>query len=380
MPEYPFNESEETMQGRYKPLDVFRGFTVAGMILVNNPGSWSHVYPLLGHAHWNGCTFADLVFPFFLFMVGMSIFLAYQKRGFELNRTNTTKILKRTLVIFLLGMGLAAFPFFRGWDYYTRFRFMGVLQRIALAYGGGALLCLSLNRKQLIGLVALILVGYWAMLGYYGPDPFSLEHNLVLTVDKAVFGEAHLWRGTGIPFDPEGLLSTLPSIATVIIGFLVASFLIKSDHPLDVKKMVASGLVLILIGWVWGLAFPINKSIWTSSFVIFTAGFALIVLAVFILAMARWGNDREFFHFFEVYGVNPLAAFVGSGLLAKMMYMIKFTMDDGTRKSISSLLFHSVYEPIMGAGPGSLAFALTHVFFWYLVLRFMYHRKWFLKV
>ena len=368
------------MKGRYLPLDVFRGFTVAGMILVNNPGSWDHVLPLLGHAKWHGCTFADLVFPFFLFMVGMSIFLAFDKRGMEMNRANTSKILKRTVIIFLLGMGLAAFPFFRGWEYYERFRIMGVLQRIALAYGGGAFLSLTLKKNQILIITGVLLLGYWALLFFGGGTlPYSLENNLVLAVDKAILGEAHLWRGTGIPFDPEGLLSTLPSIATVLIGFLMGSRMLIKDQSLDVKKMLQSGLILILAGWLWGLVFPINKQLWTSSFVLFTAGFALIFLSAFISAMKKWGENRECFHFFEVYGVNPLAAFVGSGLLAKMMYMIKFHVN-GEKKSITWLAYNHIYEPVFGADLGSFAFALSHVIFWYLVLRFMYHKKWFLKI
>jgi len=366
------------MKGRYVPLDVFRGFTVAGMILVNNPGSWSHVYPLLGHAKWHGCTFADLVFPFFLFMVGMSIFLAFSKRGIQLNKSNIRKILKRTAIIFVLGLLLAAFPFFRGWDYYERFRIMGVLQRIALAYGGGAFLCLALKRKQLMLVTALILLSYWGLLLLGGPAPFALESNMVLKFDTAVLGEAHLWRGTGIPFDPEGLLSTLPSIATVLLGFLSASVLIEKESPVNLKRMLSIGFLLLLIGWAWGWVFPINKQLWTSSFVLFTAGFALLFLSVFIVLMKKWG-DSEFFHLFEVYGVNPLVAFVGSGLLAKTMYMVKFTFDE-SKMSISSYLFKTLYEPLLGADLGSLAFALSHVLFWYVVLRLMYKKKMFVKV
>ncbi len=283
-------------------MDVFRGFTVAGMILVNNPGSWAHVYPMFRHAKWHGCTFADLVFPFFLFMVGMSIFLAFSKRGLQLTPENTRKILYRTCMIFLLGMALAAFPFFRGFDYYSRFRVMGVLQRIALAYGAGAFLCLALKKKQLYILSGALLLGYWGLLYLGSAQPYDLETNLVLKIDKLILGEAHLWRGNGIPFDPEGLLSTLPSIVTVLLGFLAASTLINRDATLQLKKMLAIGLTLILSGWIWGLFFPINKQLWTSSFVLFTAGFALVFLLCFILAMQKW-EKLELFHLFEVYGV-----------------------------------------------------------------------------
>lgn len=367
------------MKGRYLPLDVFRGFTVAGMILVNNPGSWSHVWPPFAHAKWHGVTFADLVFPFFLFMVGMSIFLAFRKRGFELTKQNVQKISKRTVIIFLLGMAIAAFPFFRGWDYYERFRIMGVLQRIALAYGAGALLCLAFKRNTLIWITGGILLGYWALLASWGEQPYSLEGNLALVVDKAILGEAHLWRGTGIPFDPEGLLSTLPSICSVLLGFLVASKLLAAGRDMKKREFVLTGCVLVLVGWVWGLVFPLNKQIWTSSFVIFTAGFALLFLACFILAMQKWGERRFVFHFFEVYGVNPLVAFVGSGLLAKMMYMIKLPIGEKA-VSITSFLYNQAYRPLFGADFGSFLFALSHVVFWFVVLWWMYRKKWFVKV
>jgi Uncharacterized conserved protein len=201
--------------GRLVSLDIFRGLTVAFMIIVNDPGSWQYVYPPLRHSEWNGCTPTDLVYPFFLFIVGMSMYFSLKKYGNELNGSSIFRIFRRTATIFAIGLFLTIFPYF-GMDF-SKLRIMGVLQRIALAYGIGSLICLSVRKNYLWIVVTIMLLAYWELLVLFGGnEPFSLQGNFVLKADLAILGKNHLYTGFGIPFEPEGLLSTIPAIGTVI--------------------------------------------------------------------------------------------------------------------------------------------------------------------
>jgi predicted acyltransferase len=213
---------------RYLALDVFRGMTIATMILVNNPGSWSHIYAPLRHSEWHGCTPTDLVFPFFLFIVGVSMFFSFAKYGSTLNSKSLFKVVKRTALIFVIGLFLNSFPQWQA-DY-SKLRIMGVLQRIALAYGIGSVIVLSLNKRWLPYIALLILFVYWGILYFFGgSDPYSLTGNIAPEFDSLVLGKAHLYSGFGLPFDPEGLLSTIPAIATVIIGFLAGDLISRTE-------------------------------------------------------------------------------------------------------------------------------------------------------
>ena len=213
---------------RLVALDIFRGITIASMILVNTPGSWSHVYPPLLHASWHGFTPTDLVFPFFLFAVGAAMSFSLGK--YKGDKSDVVKkILSRTALIFLIGLLLKMFPFYQfnkgSFIDFSTLRIMGVLQRIALAYGIAAFMCFFLSPKKLLGGAGILLVGYWGILLIFGGnDPFSLEQNAALKFDLLVLGEQHLYGGFGIPFDPEGLLSTLPAVVSVIIGFMAKVF------------------------------------------------------------------------------------------------------------------------------------------------------------
>ena len=216
-------------QKRFVSLDVFRGMTIALMILVNTPGTWAHVYAPLRHAKWHGCTLTDLVFPFFLFIVGTAMRFSFRKYDFILSTALTRKILRRVFIIFLCGFFLSAFPFIsQDWDW-SHFRIMGVLQRIGLAYGCAAFLVLVLHRNQIIKVSGIILLTYWFLLLFFGwingVEPYGLEFNLPRMVDLAILGNSHLYRGAGIPFDPEGLLSTIPAVVTVLIGYLTGTML-----------------------------------------------------------------------------------------------------------------------------------------------------------
>ena len=259
---------------RLVSLDIFRGLTVAFMIIVNTPGSWNYVYPPLRHAKWHGCTPTDLVFPFFLFIVGVSMWYSLKKYVHEINSGSILRIFRRMLTIFAIGLLLAIFPYF-GRDYST-LRIMGVLQRIALAYGIGALLCLTIKRDFLWIMVAVILLLYLALLAFLGgADPYSLEGNLTLKIDPVIIGINHIYKGFGIPFDPEGLLSTIPAVGTVIIGYYTGELIGKgSASGKTVLKLLLFGAAAAGLGLLWSMVFPINKPLWTSSYVLYSAGLA----------------------------------------------------------------------------------------------------------
>jgi predicted acyltransferase len=364
---------------RLVSLDVLRGITVSLMILVNTPGSWSYVYGPLRHAEWNGCTLTDLVFPFFLFIVGVSIWFSFSKYQVKASKLLVNKVLERTAVIFLLGFLLNLFPFFD----FGNVRVMGVLQRIALAYGAGALLCLFFKRNTLIFILSLVLVGYWALL-YFGGDsnPYALEDNLVRKLDLFLFGPHHIYGGFGIPFDPEGLLSTIPAIGTVIIGYLIGSIVgEKQSFLFKIKRLLVLGVVLICLGKLWSVVFPINKALWTSSYVLYTAGFATLLLA-FLIFIIDFKGFKYWFKPFVHFGTNPLFIFVFSGLYVKTIsYLVKIPMSSqGDEISGYKYLFENVFSVIAGNMNGSLLFAVTHVIMFWFVCFMLYKNKIFVKI
>jgi len=359
-------------------LDVLRGITIASMILVNTPGSWSYVYWPLLHAKWHGFTPTDAVFPFFLFIVGVSIHFAFKNFRSSEHKKAIKKIVKRTFIIFAIGLFLNLFPKFN----FETVRYFGVLQRIAIAYGVSATLCLFFKKRMLTYITVLILVSYWAILYFFVPEnPFGPQTNLVGKIDLYLFGPNHIWKGLGFPFDPEGLLSTMPAIATVLIGALTGSFLSEfSNITVKIKTLLSYGFGLVLLGYIWGLVFPINKSLWSSTFVCFSAGWAMIVLAflIWIIDQKKYTAwSKPFIHF----GTNPLFIFVFSGLYAKtMIYLVKISNSQGQTTSAFSYIYKNIFVPIAGNMNGSLLFAITHiVFFWSLV--YLLHRnKIFIKI
>ncbi|UYQ92416.1 heparan-alpha-glucosaminide N-acetyltransferase domain-containing protein [Chitinophaga horti] len=350
---------------RFLSLDVFRGLTVACMILVNTPGSWAHIYAPLGHAKWHGWTPTDLVFPFFLFAVGNAMSFALKKYDAPL-----AKIFKRTALIFLIGLLLNWFPFV-AWSgdelvfkSLAKLRIMGVLQRIALCYGLAALIIYYFKPKGAIIASVLLLLGYWGLLLTCGQgDPYSLEGNAGLFIDKAILGENHMYRGEGVPFDPEGLLSTLPAIVNVICGYLAGDYIQrKGKNTGTVIRLALAGLVFVALAYVWNSWFPINKKIWTSSYVLLSAGLAAVILSIFIylVEIVQW---KRGWYFFEVFGKNPLFIFVMSGVLVKIYGLIR--PEPG--KGFYSWFYETVFRPLAGELNGSLLFALFHVgLFWLL--------------
>ncbi|HEX2969179.1 MAG TPA: heparan-alpha-glucosaminide N-acetyltransferase domain-containing protein [Bacteroidales bacterium] len=361
-------------------LDIFRGMTVAFMIIVNTPGSWSFVYPPLRHAEWHGCTPTDLVFPSFLFIVGVSLWFSMQKYGQEINSGSVLRILRRAVTIFLTGLFLTIFPYFINRDY-SQLRIMGVLQRIALAYFIGALICLAVRRQYHWIVLLAILLGYWAvMLLSGGDDPFSLEYNLARKVDISILGAGHLYKGFGTPFDPEGLLSTLTASCNVIIGYYAGSIIGKnSPKAADALRLLLIGLAGIGAGLLWSVFFPLNKPLWTSSYVLYTSGIAMGVFAVIFLitdvaGFSVWGG------FFNVFGKNALFAFFLSGIWTKtMLYVVK--LQSGEEKiSLYNWIYQKICVPVAGNLNGSLMFAFLQLLIIWSFAFFLYRKKIFIKL
>ena len=375
-----------TQPRRIYSIDVFRGMTIALMILVNNPGSWEHVYGPLLHAKWHGCTLTDLVFPFFLFIVGASMRFAFIKWHYFPSNKFYKHIFWRSFSIFMAGFLLNAFPFIQqDWDW-SSLRIMGVLQRIALAYGFSALLIIRFDFKKLFQILTTILIFYWGLLWLGATDdPYSLTKNLARKIDLWALGASHLYHGfqdtTGnkVAFDPEGLLNTLPSIGTVIIGYLMGGMLHTTKNYTDcTKRMSIFGIALVVLGWIWGYIFPINKALWTSSYVLFTGGIGTLVLAglTYLIDIKNW---KKPFWLFEVFGTNSIFLFVMSGLWAKTIIRIKMIYQ-GESVSAYNYFYQSIFVPFAGNLNGSLLFALTHVVGFWLILYWMYRKKIHIKL
>jgi predicted acyltransferase len=370
---------------RLLALDAFRGLTVAGMLLVNNPGSWSAIYAPLEHAPWHGWTPTDLIFPFFLFIVGITT---------ELSKKEPKQILRRGLLIILFGLLLNAFPFFwwgkiAGVDdptflqrvvyRFEHLRFAGVLQRIGLVYLFAGFIALKATKRQIVFIIAAILAGYWALLHFGGPlEP--PEKTFAAQVDRAVLGENHIWVSSKT-WDPEGPLSTLPAIATALLGVLAAGLIAEKSRPLPerVANLFGIGALGMLAGWFWGGLFPINKNLWTSSYVLFTAGFASIALATCLWLIDVHGK-RAWAKPFVIYGMNPMVAFVGSGIMARLIGSLLKVDYEGKRISLQAASYKLLFERYFTPELGSLLWALCFVGFWLAILWLLYRRNIFLKV
>lgn len=366
--------SRDLKPARYYALDALRGLTIAMMILVNTAGSWEHIYAPLEHADWNGFTPTDLVFPFFLFVVGSAMFFSFAKNGFEWSNAQGIKILRRTAIIFVIGLIFNAVLMQNA---LVDIRIMGVLQRIALAYAIAAVLVLCVNRTTIYIISVAILLGYWAMLYLGGgADPYALQTNLVTHFDAYVLGSKHLWMGKGIPFDPEGLLSTLPSIVNVLIGFEVTRYIAaQQDKFRSVLVLTGFGSAALVAGLIWNIWMPINKSLWTSSFVVYTAGYFMIILALFIWLIDVKGWDSLAKPLY-IYGANPLFIYVLAAFWAHAYGLIPVAGEAGNLYDAMYLALAKFMSPLNA----SLVFALIHVALFWLISLFLYKKKIFIKV
>jgi predicted acyltransferase len=378
MSKSPSNNS--TTSDRLVSLDVFRGITIAGMVLVNNPGTWSNIYWPLEHAEWHGWTPTDLVFPFFVFIVGVAIPLAFGRRTESggSNRDLYLKIIRRTLIIFALGMFLNGFPYF----HLSTIRIPGVLQRLAVCYLFASLIFLKTKvRTQIIVTLALLVIYCLLMTRLHAPGfatgDLSKEGSLASFVDRVIFGP-HIWK-QGKVYDPEGLLSTIPAIATALIGVLTGQLLRTSKSQYEkVTKLFVAGACCVVIGWCWNPFFPINKALWTSSYVFFTAGLALQFLAlcywlIDIKKIQRWAKP------FIVFGVNAIALYVGTGLMARLMGLIKLPWGSETI-SLQGWIFQKLFLPWASPTNASLAYAIAFVLLWLGLMWILYSRKIFIKI
>lgn len=383
---------EETSPNRLLSLDVFRGMSVAGMVLVNNPGTWSAIYPPLAHAEWHGVTPTDLVFPFFLFIVGAAIALALGKRveSGGVNRNLYLKIIKRAVIIFLLGLFLATFPFFNftkgEWLDPSTVRIMGVLQRIAVCYLAAALIFLHTNWKQQTIIAVALLLLYWALMiliSVPGCEVSTFNDkacNLAAYLDRTILTENHIWRSAKV-YDPEGLLSTIPAIATCLAGVLCGQWLRrKTDDYEKVSALFFFGVVLAAAGWIWSFWFPLNKSLWTSSYVVYTAGLALCFFA-FCYWLIDIKGYRKWTTPFVIFGVNALALFVGSGIMARILSLIKISTDaEGKSISLQQWIFNNVFLPFASPINASLMYAVCFILIWLFLMWLLYRKRIFIKI
>ncbi len=365
-------------QDRLMSLDAFRGLTIAGMILVNTPGSWTHVYPPMRHAPWNGWTPTDLVFPFFLFIVGVAMtFSLSARRRKGADPVNLRwKVLRRSLLIIAIGLGLNAFPSFD----LSSLRVFGVLQRIGLVYLLTGLIVLNTRTGGRLLWTAGLLLGYWALMTLvpvpgYGAGDLGPEGNLAAFLDRLV-AQGHLWRAG---WDPEGLLSTLPAVATCLLGVLTGQLLVSGREPAEKANLLfVLGWLGILMGTGWGAFFPINKSLWTSSYVLFTTGAALEMLALcYWLMDVRY--SRRWAHPFIALGRNPLAIFVLSILVVKILLRVEVAWQGGST-SLYAWLYRSLFTPLLGPMNGSLAFAAVYLAVWLLLAEALYRKGIILRV
>jgi predicted acyltransferase len=380
---------------RYQSLDVFRGATVALMILVNNPGAWGHIFSPLAHASWHGLTPTDLVFPFFLFAVGnaMSFVMPKLEQGTDLDFWK--KILKRTLLIFAIGLFLNWSPFVKWSDGHLIFkqwesiRIMGVLQRIALCYFFGSIIIYYGKSTWALYIGAVILLLYWLLTTLLGAPghPYSLSGYFGNAIDQSILGVTHIYKGEGVPFDPEGLTSTLPAIVQVIFGFLVGEYIQNKGKNFEMlSQLILTGVVLVFAGYIWDFSFPINKKIWTSSYVVYTSGLAMITLSVFIYLIEFKNAAGKWSYFFEVFGKNPLFIFVLSGFLPRVLALLRWedhVNELGEKVYTSSLpwfyehVCKNVYSDLR---VGSLLYALCFIAFMAILAYILDKKKIYIKV
>ena len=371
------------MNQRFYSLDVFRGATVALMILVNNPGSWGHIFPPLEHASWHGVTPTDLVFPFFLFAVGNAMAFVMPKLDIAGEGAFWKKVLKRSLLIFGIGMFLNWFPFIKYDDAgnivgkpFETLRIFGVLQRIAVSYFFAAIIVYYFKVRGSFVVGMFILLAYWFLCVAANPsDPFSLGGWFGTNVDKAILGEKHMYHGEGVAFDPEGLMNSFAAIVQVILGFLVGNYILQKGKTQEMLNgLFVAGCVLVFAGFCWDMVFPLNKKIWTSSYTIYTTGLALLILSMMIYLLDFKNTKGAWSRFFDVFGKNALFIFAMSALIPRSLGLIRIhngLTADGKPKYLNPLgwFYETLCKPLFSGDPriGSLIYALCFIgMMWFL--------------
>ena len=380
---------------RLLALDILRGITIAGMILVNNPGSGKSVYAPLSHAAWHGLTPTDLVFPFFMFIMGISTYISLKKYDFKCSRSAIWKIVKRTCVIFAIGLGIAWFSLFcRTWNSlsaenlpfwshlgqsawtFDRIRILGVMQRLALSYGFTAIIALLVKHKYIPYIIVSLLIGYLFILIFGNGYEYN-ETNILSIVDRAVLGLKHTYKDNGI--EPEGLLSTIPAIAHVLIGFSVGKWLMNEKDIKDkILRLFLTGTVLTFLGFLFSYGCPINKKIWSPTFVLTTCGLAssLLALLIWIIDLKDY---KKWCRFFESFGINPLFMYVLGAVFSILLSNIKFTYNE-TLISLQGFAYKVVIQPVFGNYFGSLVYALLFVSLVWACGYVLYKKKIYIKI
>jgi len=366
-------------KNRLISLDAFRGLTIMLMVLVNNPGSWSYVWAPLRHAEWHGCTPTDLVFPFFLFIMGAAMAFSFAKRLQENGSKKTLylQILKRTFLLIFLGLFMA---FYLNWNFST-LRYPGVLQRIGLCYFFASMIILHTRQRGQIIWMIVLLLGYWPLMTLIpfpgkGAGDWLLGSNLAQYFDN-LFLKGHMYKPD---FDPEGMISTIPAVAEVLMGYFTGQWLRSQREELQkTNGMFIAGNVAIVTGMVWNFLMPINKQLWTSSYVLYTSGIALN-----FLAMSYWLIDirgyTKFTRPFVIYGSNAILAYFGSSIMAKTMYKWTFTRVDGTEMSLKGWVYEKLLHPIGGDWGASLLHPILYILIWWAILAWFYKKKIFIKL
>lgn len=401
------------MNNRLLSLDIFRGLTVALMIIVNTPGSWDFVYPVLDHAKWHGCTPTDWVFPSFLFAIGLSMRFSFKPFGYELSQELLLKILKRTVIIYLLYiLFMQYFPFYyldksgaMIWGRRNPVRVLGVLPRLAICYAIGSIICLSVKRQYLPYIAGGLLLSYWAiMYGFgdagnpYGQVPslnqfigmseeqitawwkIQMTSNAAFKLDYAMLGDTHIYKGEGYAFEPEGILSTLPSVVTVILGYMTGTYIQENtDRAVVIKKLITVGAIFVAVSLIWDFVFPINKKLWTSSYVIHMAGIDMLIIAILTYILDYKGIKKWSF-FFEVFGANAIMAYLVSEVPIVLSSRFRIPETDGKFSGLFPWIYKHGFVPWAGDLNGSFFFAVWWMFTCWVILYIMYRNKIFLKV
>lgn len=385
----------KTTSQRILSLDILRGITIAGMILVNNPGSWGKVYAPLGHAAWNGLTPTDFVFPFFMFIMGISTYIALRKFNFEPGKDVILKIVKRTLLLYAVGQGiawfaltlrtfnsiadenLAFFPRLRQamWNF-DEIRILGVIPRLAICYGVVSIIALTVRHKYFPHIIATLLLGYFILLSL--GNGFSYDtSNILSIVDMKILGANHIYNDNGI--DPEGILSTIPAIAHVMLGFYIGKRMMEtSDIHKKIEMLFIFGAILSFAGFLLSYGCPINKKIWSPSFVLVTVGLGATLLALLTWIIDVKGQNK-WCRFFEAFGVNPLFMYVLGAVLSVILGNI-ILYPGGAKTSLKGLIYNDWLQPVFGDYPGSLLFALLFVAFNWIFGYYLYKKKIYIKL
>lgn len=394
---------------RFYSLDVFRGATIALMIMVNNPGSWSHIYSPLDHAEWHGLTPTDLVFPFFLFAVGNAfafVIPRYQAAGAG---AFWKKIIRRSILIFVIGLFLNWMPFVmwqgdtlvaKGWTWLNSdgdlrgIRILGVLQRIAIAYFLAAVIIYFFKIRGSFFIACLLLLGYWLLCLAMNPaDPYSIEGWFGTAIDRAILSAPHMYHGevrngVALAFDPEGFMSSFGPVVQVIFGYLCGNYIVQKGRTHEmVNGLFVAGAVFMAAGYGWDLTFPVNKKIWTSSYVIETTGMAITIIAVMIYRIELHEKKGWLARFFDMFGKNPLFIFVLSGFLPRLLGLIRIPTginELGNAMYTSPLpwFYTHICKPVFpdNLKNGSLLYALIWIGVMWLIVYWMDKKKIYIKV